>query len=1186
MSDDRERTAADPDAEDAALADWIAELVDRLEEGEPLDLSALAKAYPERAEELRRVLPTIRRMASFGRAVTRGSDPARVTAPSRRGATLGTLGDFRLLREVGRGGMGVVYEAQQVSLGRRVALKVLPLAGALDSRQHQRFLLEARAAACLHHAHIVPVYAVGSEQGVPYYAMQFIDGRTLAEILEELLRSGPGSVLVRAQTPTPSRGLGTSNRDRTYIRAVAEHGRRAAEALDHAHGRGIIHRDIKPANLMLDADAHLWITDFGLAQVQGDSRLTLTGDVVGTLRYMSPEQALAKRVVVDGRTDLYSLGATLYELLALRPVFDGADRAEILRKIAQDEPAPLAKLNPSVPQDLETIIHKALAKEASERYATARELADDLGRFLEGRPTVARPPGPRERLAKWLRRNRAIVVPATCFSTLALLALASGLVWSNNWLTRHNDQLRNERDRAKNLAKELKEQRDLAEQRRRLADRHLYAFRLRQAGEALRARQFEKAQDILLDARPESGEDDPREFAWHYLWRESRREVVVLSERSEEVLAMALSPDGRTVATGDRDGTIRLRDSETGALLARHRSSRAQINELAFWPDGRRLASGTGIDVQPDIEQHGELLMWDVATGKTLARLDGFERRFVWYIRPHPSGRYLWEASNVHGEPDEIGLWSLEDDNAGVRPRLLRRWRTLPSNLPISMNGLQIAHGNSNDGILTVEDGASGKPIHRFTPRHAGFQCAGLSSNGRLVAASEWIDAAHSGAAVSVFDLDSGRPLITDIGVPFKQVADLLFSPDARHLIIRGVDGTVHAHNLATHATWTIPVPKDDAGQGGAELFFLFDGKLLSCSYRGVHTGQQPLRLHEVDTGAVRATFPGRVEFAHSVFGRALDRSVAFRSGTRAIVWHVEPAADPQPTGHLDEAWTVAFSHDGRLIATGSDDTDDPQTVKLCDAASGRLVRGWKAHMATTGALAFQPGGHILASTGLSETDNVRLWDAVTGALLATLDGHTDKVRTIAFRPDGQLLASAGSDRTIRLWDMATRRHVRTLTGHSDKIRQVMFSPDGRLLVSVSGDSTVRVWDVARAETEWTWKGSAKISSVAFSPDGRTLAWCHEDGVIQRWDLVLKEGLAPLHSEYGELRCLAFSPDGRTLAAAGTSGRIHLWDPILGQVLLTIDGPPCQVNALAFSPDGSSLAGCWHDGLVKIVRAR
>jgi serine/threonine protein kinase len=358
---------------------------------------------------------------------------------------IGRLGDFHLLRKIGQGGMGVVYEAEQISLGRRVALKVLPFAATMDARRLKRFQNEARAAAGLHHTNIVPVHFVGCERGVHYYAMQFIDGHDLASVIRAcrapqpeaigtpvMARSPNGAVAADRRSPVPDSpgellpaevarsgdrattrttkapaeqpaapaalpgrstlaiaGISSerSPRSREHFRTVARLGIQAAEALDHAHQQGIVHRDIKPANLLVDADGQLWVTDFGLAQFQTDAGVTMTGDLVGTIRYMSPEQALAKRVVVDHRTDIYSLGVTLYELLTLEPAFKGGDRQELLRQIAFEEPTAPRRLNRAIPMELETITAKAMEKNPAERYCTAKEMAEDLQRFLRDEPT-------------------------------------------------------------------------------------------------------------------------------------------------------------------------------------------------------------------------------------------------------------------------------------------------------------------------------------------------------------------------------------------------------------------------------------------------------------------------------------------------------------------------------------------------------------------------------------------------------------------------------------------------------------------------------------------------------------------------------------------------------------------------------------------------------------------------------
>jgi serine/threonine protein kinase/tetratricopeptide (TPR) repeat protein len=382
------------------------------------------------------------------------------------------LGDYELLEEIGRGGMGIVYKAEQVSLRRRVALKVLPFAAALDERQLQRFRNEAQAAAQLHHTHIVPVFSIGCERGVHYYAMQYIEGRPLTEVIRELhcladrkstderpgdrpvsavtsgLASGrwlpaepqaPGSsvaALARSGNSTGSDGgsgpgeLSSSSPPRggAFFRSAADLGLQAAEALHHAHDAGIVHRDIKPSNLLLDVRGHLWITDFGLALVQTDATLTMAGDLLGTIRYMSPEQALARRVPLDHRTDIYSLGVTMYELLALRPAFPGRDRQELLHQIAFEDPRPLRKVNPRIPRELATIVGKAVAKSPSERYSTAQDMADDLRRFLEDKPIQARPPTVMDRVTKWARRHRPLAVSAAVLLVLAVVGLTVSTV--------------------------------------------------------------------------------------------------------------------------------------------------------------------------------------------------------------------------------------------------------------------------------------------------------------------------------------------------------------------------------------------------------------------------------------------------------------------------------------------------------------------------------------------------------------------------------------------------------------------------------------------------------------------------------------------------------------------------------------------------------------------------------------
>ncbi|HET6879544.1 MAG TPA: serine/threonine-protein kinase, partial [Pirellulales bacterium] len=478
-------------ADDPRLVQALEEYANAVEAGNRPNRKEFQDRYPDVAAALAECLEGLEFVQA---AAPQLAHPA-AGRPPRAAATAefwpaDPLGDFRIIAEIGRGGMGVVYEVMQVSLGRRVALKVLPFAAALDAKQLQRFKNEAQAAAQLHHQNIVPVYGLGCERGVHYYAMQYIDGQTLAALIGELrslsglgqpealpvtlaaaslaadlvsgrwapaLHTDVASVernsfrlesarlvaernefrstkeidsstrpTITAETSKRQTAAVTENSTKSpaFFRTAASLAMQAATALEHAHALGVIHRDVKPANLLVDARGHLWITDFGLAHCQSQAGLTMTGDLMGTLRYMSPEQSLGQRVLLDHRTDIYSLGATLYELLTLEPVFDGRDRQELLRQIANDEPRRPRSLNHAIPVELETIVLKAMEKNPADRYATAQHMADDLQRYLKDEPIRARPPTLAEKTRKWMRRHSAVVRTALAMLSLSVVAVA------------------------------------------------------------------------------------------------------------------------------------------------------------------------------------------------------------------------------------------------------------------------------------------------------------------------------------------------------------------------------------------------------------------------------------------------------------------------------------------------------------------------------------------------------------------------------------------------------------------------------------------------------------------------------------------------------------------------------------------------------------------------------------------
>jgi serine/threonine protein kinase len=437
-------------------------ILDELRAGRAVDVAALAARFPNLTGEL---VAHVEELTGLYHVVSGG---APVGLPRR-------LGDFTLVRELGRGGMGVVYEAEQISLRRRVALKVLPQAALLDPLRRQRFQHEAQAAARLHDPHIVPVFAVGCEDGLHYYAMQFIDGPSIAAVVHERrLRLGDKET---ARAATVARGdkenssyslspcLPVSLSD--FCKTVARWSVQAARALHYAHEVGVIHRDVKPANLLLDARGDLWVADFGLARLRGEAELTAPGDTVGTLRYMSPEQAQGARGVADHRVDVYALGATLYELLTLEPAVPGQERAELLRRLLDEEPRPPRAIEPAIPRDLETIVLKTLRKDPAERYATAAELADDLQRFLDGQPVRARRPTRRERAGRWARRHAVHLAAAGG----VLLLLSAVLAASTALTVRAYDQVQDANFDATSKQRLAERRLDYAERSRALARR-------------------------------------------------------------------------------------------------------------------------------------------------------------------------------------------------------------------------------------------------------------------------------------------------------------------------------------------------------------------------------------------------------------------------------------------------------------------------------------------------------------------------------------------------------------------------------------------------------------------------------------------------------------------------------------------------------------------------------------------